>query len=186
MGTRSVIVVTGEKNYSGNQTVRFYKHYDGYPTGNLPIIAKALCDGAAKIAEHQAELKTQKPGKFCTELFEGLLIGAATDVYGISARVEEKYEEEFRPEHLGNQSDLEWLYLVDLKEKTVEVFGGKYTGNLPQSHYRKGSVKPEKWLENLRPEYVDAEREQLNCAIRDIEQAGFKLNPKKTKKGKQS
>lgn len=42
MSTRSIILVTGKDSYRGEKTVRLYKHSDGYPTGNLPIIADAL------------------------------------------------------------------------------------------------------------------------------------------------
>lgn len=36
MSTRSIIVITG-KTYSGqSETIRLYKHSDGYPTGNPP------------------------------------------------------------------------------------------------------------------------------------------------------
>lgn len=42
MSTRSLIVVTGSGRYNSVETFVLYKHSDGYPTGNLPIIEEAF------------------------------------------------------------------------------------------------------------------------------------------------
>lgn len=41
MSTRSIILVKGKGRYCEN-VIRLYKHSDGYPTANLPIIYNTL------------------------------------------------------------------------------------------------------------------------------------------------
>lgn len=175
MSTRSIIVITGSAMYSGSETVRLYKHSDGYPSGNLPIIAEALANGKRLLEQY----KETRP--LNVEAMLGLMIGAATSIYGMGAKPEETYREEFKPEHLGDQGDLEWIYLIDLEERTVQVYGGGFSGDLPQRAYEKGVVDPLYTDPDLQNEYRVAERKEIERAIEQIEAQGFRVNPDEAK-----
>lgn len=176
MSTRSIIVITGPAQYSGHETVRLYKHSDGYPSGNLPIIVEALVNGKRLQKEYKEETRPLK-----VETMTGLLIGAATSIYGMGAKPEETYMEEFKPEHLGDQSDLEWIYLLNLQNRTVEIYGGGFSGELPQRAYEKGVVDPLQYAYQLQSAYRASEIKMIESAIKQIESLGFKVNPDETK-----
>ncbi len=191
MSTRSIIVVTGRDLYDQDQTVRLYKHSDGYPTGVLPLISEALskareqCDADFERFKHKRRLPN-------VDQVVGILIGAATDVYGMGIRIDACdedsaiYAEKFESKHLGCQGDLEWIYLVNLNDSTVKVYGGGYTGELPQKTYKIGTVDPLKYVDGLYPEYQASERCEIQEAISGIEALGFKVNPKRRHKAKSS
>lgn len=154
MGTRSIIMV--KKNDSQGKPVvkRLYKHYDGYPTDNLKMIAQAI-------------LKSKTLLGFianCEEYYRPNMIEASFK------------NSKFKPEMLGNQGDLEWIYTVDLDAKQVKVFGGGYTGKAPQIAYKKGVVDPVSYVKALYKEYQAKEREQILASIFEIKSLGFSLN----------
>jgi hypothetical protein len=179
MSTRSIILVHGQDLYEANATVRLYKHSDGYPSANLPIIQTAL------LMAQQHQYDDDKTGlRINVSTMVGLLIGAATDEYGMGARIdrdEAQYAEKFEPKHLGDQADLEWIYVVDLYAKTVSIYGGGYTGKSPQAAFKKGCADPLSYVDCLVDEAKDDERTAIKEAIKGIEAWSFKVNPEKPK-----
>jgi hypothetical protein len=140
MSTRSVIIVTGQGQY-GQETYRLYKHSDGYPSGNLPIIESAIRSAKKQCEVNNARFKppfiddkTITPNQLV-----GHLIGAATSVYGMGATVEFHAQEEFKPEHLGNQWDVEYVYIVDLALQQVRIYAGSFKDGI-QAGYAKGTI----------------------------------------------
>lgn len=191
MSTRSIIVITGDGKRGTAQTTRLYKHSDGYPTGNLPIIAEALAKAKEQCKETNERFQIDNPRGPSVEQVTGLLIGSATDTYGMGARLDDDgdgktavYNEKFKPKHLGNQGDLEWVYVVNLDNNTVKVFGGGYTGDGPQSAYKKGVVDPREYATQLKEECQANELQEIETAIKAVEDAGFKLNPKRKSRKK--
>jgi len=183
MSTRSIILVTGASQYSGTETYQLYKHSDGYPTGNLEIIADAIkkCAGLIKAnADKWGNSKESKP--WGPSMLTGAIIGEATSIYGMGAFVEETYGEKLAPKHLGVQCDLEWIYIIDVNQKTVKIYGGGYTGNAPQAAYKKGPVNPEIHCQNLKDEYQADELKEIKELVARIEKLGFAVNPKKKTK----
>lgn len=185
MSTRSIIVLTGAA-----ETIRLYKHSDGYPTGNLPVILEAIENGQRLTKEHAERFK-ENPKLISVDTLCGLIIGAATSVYGMGARIdsydddEAVYQEHFEPKHLGNQSDLEWIYLINLDNQTLSIFGGGYTGEVPQVAFKNGEVDPVSYTKKLYPEYQDREAKETRELVSKIEALGFKVNPNsKTKRSK--
>lgn len=168
MSTRSVIVVTGKTIRGQDRTTRLYKHSDGYPTGNLPIIATAIEWAKDQRAKGEKYLRMDRVVDF---------IAGKTDFGGTGARLEESYSEAFHPSHLGSQGDLEWVYVVDCDDEAVYVFGGGYTGELPQKAYYKGTVEPRTYIKQLKSEYQYRELQAIEEAIAAIEATGFKVNP---------
>lgn len=193
MSTRSIIVVTGRGNYSGDRTIRLYKHSDGYPTGNLPLIAEALTKAKEQCDAENKRFESSKPKTPIVDQVVGLLIGASSDVYGMGARIDDEdegklaiYSEKLKPKHLGNQWDLEWIYIVDLNSNAVKIYGGGYTGQSPQHAYRKGMVDPMGYADQLKSEYQDRERQEIQSAINAIKASGFKVNSKRKRSAKVS
>lgn len=191
MSTRSIIVIHGENNYKQKQTIRLYKHSDGYPTGNLPLIAEAIKKAKSQVDEANTEEKRRNeeflekhpeykndPNPFHREhkiipgQLAGLIVGESSDVYGMGAYVEDQ-SNEFTPEALGEQWDLEWIYVVDLDKKVVSVYGGGYTGKAPQDTYNKGTVSPELEIGNFKDEFRESRRKKLCKAIRAFSGTGF-------------
>lgn len=175
MSTRSIIVVTGKSKYgTQSETVRLYKHSDGYPTGNLPVIIEAL---KKSVEQHKEQCKRFKE-EFCfsklnVEQVTGNLIGAATTVYGMGASIEECVGDEFSPEHLGSQSDLEWIYIVDLSLRQVRIYGGGFTGKSPQYAYNKGTIDPLIYAERLRAEYQSDEAKETEKLVNELIDVGY-------------
>ncbi len=158
MGTRSIVLV--KKSDNGKTTVhRLYKHWDGYPTDNLTMIGEAL-----------------KTLNNFSDVLHGF-VKACQVYYEREDMIEETFNNEtFDLEMLGNQGDLEWIYTVDLDAKQVKVFGGGYTGKVPQVAYSKGTVNPLLYADRLRKEYQDNERQRIQAAIDTIKALEYKLN----------
>ena len=155
MGTRSIVLV--KKSDNGKTTVhRLYKHWDGYPSDNLAMIADAIKNSNCNL---DAFIKS------CQAYYER------------EDMVEETFNNEtFDPEMLGNQGDLEWIYTVDLDAKQVKVFGGGYTGKVPQYAYKQGTVNPLNYADGLIKEYQEHERQRIQDAMTQIKTLNFKLN----------
>lgn len=176
MSTRSIIVVTSKE-----KTVRVYKHHDGYPSGNLPVIHDAL---EALIGVPNEDVKKLNS-----------MIGIQLDVDSLAQKIlevteldkenlEATYKGPFKPAHLGNQGDLEWIYLVNLDNRSVNVYGGGYTGSGPQGAYKAGVVDPKIYAEQMNKDYKARTLREIVEAVAAVESLGFKLNAKRTRKAK--
>lgn len=157
MSTRSIILVKKTDNKGKTTVHRLYKHHDGYPTNTLPYIGQAINDSKGDIEAFVASCESQYR--------DGM--------------IEETYHNEtFDPEMLGYQSDLEWIYTVDLDAKYIKVFGGGYTGEPPQEAYQNGTVNPLKYVDCLIEEYQQAEKNAILEAIYNIKTLGYTINNK--------
>ena len=180
MGTRSIIMVTGLCKHKQNETYRLYKHYDGYPTGNLDIIRDAIKKGI----ELRDEYNTRFPedsARFKTHLtpqgLTGLIIGAASSPDGMSTILEERWHQEPLNENmLGDQGDLEWIYIVNTDTQSVGIYGGEYTGNGPEVAYQKGFVNPLIYIESLRDDCQNDERVETLELVKSIKDLGYSVN----------
>lgn len=174
MGTRSIIVVTGptrlgfKKSPSDFRTYRLYKHYDGYPTSNLAIINGSI---------QQAQSLKLENGLISAATLTGLLIGGATDQYGMSAQLEHESQNPMEDSDLGDQWDLEWIYIIDTEHQTVNVYGGSYKECSPQDHIKQGPIDPETFVDSLRDECKESHRNEIKSAVRAISAWSFKVNP---------
>lgn len=195
MSTHGIILVTGKTHYGHDKTIRIYKHCDSYPSGNLLLIAEALAKAKQQCDEHNESFKSSKPLLPTVDQVVGLIIGAATGVFGMGARIDTEgdqdekaaiYNEKFKQKHLGNQWDLEWLYIVNLDDNSVKVYGGGYSGESPQHLYKKGTVDPLSYAEQLKKEYQQQERIEIQNEVTSIETAGFKMNPKRKRTPKKN
>lgn len=174
MGTRSVIVITGPAVYNQRETVRLYKHWDGYPTGNLPIIAEAL-ETAAKAIEWDSKngYGSIKPTPLTTAALAAWTVAASTTLSGPGARVEFESPEPFAPSMLGDQGDLEWIYVIDLDAKTVKTYDAQ--GCSPQEAYARGPVNPYNWLTRIRSEYYADSHKCIEETIQRFKRCGYAI-----------
>lgn len=182
MGTRSIIIIT-----SDSYTARLYKHSDGYPTGVLPLLVATIKQANSIIAEHNARLKckyTMRTLETTPHLLVGKIIGEASTAYGMGCYLEEVFPDDLDPKHLGNQCDLEWIYVINLMDNTLRIYGGGFTGELPQSSLEEGTVDPCVYSNSLKNEYQKEERERTLKLVAEIESLGFKINPKRKSRAK--
>lgn len=184
MSTRSIIVVTGKTIYDQPETIRIYKHSDGYPTANLPLIQKALKSSLDQVYAAQKRFKSSA-NRISVAQVVGHLIGAATTVYGMGANIDQDdnsqaiYDDSFRVHMLGCQCDLEWIYLINLNTKTVDVYGGGYSGDEPQKTHRKGRVDPLTYVNQLVEDVRKDEKQTISKSIADLKEIGFVVNKEK-------
>ncbi len=189
MSTRSIIVIKGPKKYSDSgEVIRIYKHSDGYPTGNLPILEAALGSCLNELKEHNERFAGMGRNQaLLAEFVAARVLGAAASVYGNGASIDAYeddpavYEGPLTPEHLGNQGDLEWIYIVDLEQMSVNLYGGGYTGKGPAVAFAKGFADPLAYADNLRDECQSPERDETKQLIERITALGFKVNKLKDK-----
>lgn len=175
MSTRSIIVVTGRSRYRSEfETIRLYKHSDGYPTGNLPIILKSIQKSKEIEEDNNTGFKQSSGLKITADSFAGLVVGEAVTMYGMGARIEKRYFEELNPDHLGGQCDLEWIYIVNTEKRTVEIYGGGFTGKAPQFALKKGMVDPVIYAKRYRDESFALKITQE--MVKAIEAEGYSVN----------
>jgi len=172
MATRSMIIITGKDEYH-TQTYSLYKHSDGYPTGNLPIILDAIKRAKEIVAASNERMKKfnskREERTIQPNMLTGLVIGAATSEYGMGAALEESYQTEFKPE-MVDHGDIEWMYLLNTDDNTLKIYG---------SDYDKGYKDPMAYIQCLRDECQDDEAKETKDLLAKIKKAGFTVNPEK-------
>lgn len=151
MGTRSIVLLT-----NGKKTHRVYRHYDGYPTAQLKDLYNSI-KGKRTINQ---------------------ILNSYTKAEDFNAELEETFAEklELTEKHLGNQWDLEWIYIVNTKQKTIDVYGGGYTGESPESHVKSGLVNPLSYVEVLYDDYKESEKRHINNVVFDLLSIGYTVN----------
>jgi hypothetical protein len=191
MSTRSIILVTGAaRRGNGHSTTRLYKHSDGYPTGAFEVFAVALERANAQITEDRLRFGARADAKHSVDQVVGQLIGAGSSVYGMGVQFDmdtekfAQYHEPLKPEHFGNQSDLEWMYVIDLDKKEVRVFGGGYDDKPGHAKAAK-LADPFDYVKKLIPQAQARERETTKEFIDQLHDLGFTVVYKKksAKKG---
>jgi len=196
------IVFVGANRYngSGTQATRLYQHSDGYPTNVLPTILNALKVVRKKAATHwessftRPDRQGDKEFDFFTvplnsELLAGCYIGEETSGYGMGAEFEKTtyletdiqagWDAETAKNVFGDHGDIEWLYVVNAIDRSISVFGGGYSGDMPADTVGKGTVDPLSYVEDLTEDYQVAEAAVITKAARSLSRIGFPVNPKR-------
>ncbi|CAB5221305.1 hypothetical protein UFOVP244_131 [uncultured Caudovirales phage] len=178
MGTRSIIVVTGAATYKEVSTVRMYKHYDGYPSDVLNVLADALTDAVNVMKKHDEKVMR-------TGLIVGKIIGSDTGIYGPGARIDDdyqgnrtvraEYDAALDKSHLGNQADLEWIYVVDADARNVSVYAGVET---PAETDLNKTTDPYTQVNSYREESKEGLRADITSGIERLKAVGFSVNKK--------
>lgn len=190
MSTRSIIVVHG-RDLHNDAVVRLYKHSDGYPTGALGVINEAL--EAAQKNKYTPIYGDDKKPRINVSTLVGLLIAAGTSEYGMGVQIDTDFDDEKlanfsgaefnRKKHLGRQSDLEWVYIIDVNKQTVSIFGGGYTGKTPDTFK---PADPYAYAGCLYEQYQAGEIDRTKKLINSIEAWSFKVICKEAKPKKRT
>lgn len=126
----------------------FYQECDGYPSYTLNHLAEWL--GA--------------PLNWSGDIRTGFLLTYAADVGVLGAAVH------LDDDPLDNGEDADWVYLIDLTNRTLTIHHQQYTGD-------RSPVHPHKELDVI----LEAYKAEVYCAIgraiQNIEEAGFTLTP---------
>lgn len=156
MGTRSAIFIKSQGN---NKTVskwhRFYKHWDGYPTGNLPLIDtiatlhnKIKSNSIKSLVELSCQLNQ------CKAEFEGTKL----DLKSIMSH--------------SDHGDLEWVYILDLDSKEVKVFK---THGTAEEVYQGETTNPLDYVKQLLPDYRANEERIITEQLNNLVAKGYKV-----------
>jgi hypothetical protein len=189
MGTRAVILVTG-LHWQGEtipETVRLYRHHDGDPSWTLKDIADGI-----RAAEKVCSAKTRRwadprydytPARTVADC----IIAASIGWGGADIRVDVDgpgntkntgspavYAQALGPQHYGDQADLEWAYVVDVRRKGITVYGGYGTVATLRAA---GPQRPEVHLEILHDDYVPKVRRRIRAGMRALLKLGWAVNP---------
>ena len=127
MSTRCNIKLVDKYPNGDEEVIWLYRHSDGYPSGVHPTLSKFI--------------KNIDEGKIRDNVSQsaGWLILFGADEYGQDWGTDEKYsrEEVLNPVHdwkcgayeptTGEHGDIEYLYVIDFKKKTVHVNHKRYT-----------------------------------------------------------
>jgi hypothetical protein len=203
MGTRAVVAITGRgTDWVAYGTIRLYNHWAGEPTHVLGDLVRAA-DTAGHHARNAspfvrtrlglADGETPGLGHLPAATFALHLTFAGRGWHGSAYRVdtdEETAGTGFHAEgraapvvytgrlarrHLGDQGDLEWIYVVDLTTATLTVYGGDYGD--PGGHLARGPVDPRSHAEMLLPEYWDADRTAISADVDALAARGWTVTP---------
>lgn len=181
MGTRSIIMVVGNTDEYGDKpnqykgAIRLYKHCDGDPTGNLRIIAGAI-GRMETLVEESFDWRKDKVRRYGVEPMAYALVAEAMSNSRISTRIEETFQGAPKLAHLGDQGDLEWVYVVDCNRRLVNVYStkqptdarpqGEYSGE-PRGHLDAGLFDSwEVYVQEHRKEYQD----EIRKAVEEVRQ----------------
>ncbi len=153
MSTRSCIYVHGEKS-AQPYAVRLYRHCDGYPSEALAEIAASLQKGDA--GDIAADLRERGAARM-----DGSE-GGSCEAAALCADL------------LGRQGDLEWIYFVDEKSKSVSVYGGP--PSTPAAHVNAGPADPAREIDALYEQYRAETLARILSALEAIGAAGWTLS----------
>lgn len=191
MGTRSVIQVVGNTDtlpdqagaYSGS--VRLYRHNDGDPRDCLPAIARSI-EMMERLVQTSLSWRREQVRHIAVEPMAHAIIANMMSNYALTAQVEKLYTGAPRLLHLGDQSDLEWLYVVDCKNLLVNVYTSKQ-GNAagqtlysatPGEHLEAGFFKDAErvFREDYQPDAVEAALTDFADGVKAIAATGWRFN----------
>jgi hypothetical protein len=189
MSTRGIIVFIGKEEYGqGSVGYRLYQHCDSYPTNTLQLLREVIGKAEEQCAEYSQKHPTMErwtnPNP---EQCAGLYVGANTSPLGIGAKIEQVVHVKDSEQNdratalvsegvLGNQCDLEWIYIVDAHERHIKVYGGGYTGEGGEWAFAQGTVDPTSYADHLIEECAADTRRKIRAHIQAINTLGWKVN----------
>lgn len=151
MGTRAVIQVVGSNDMTPpgpdgaySCSVRLYRHHDGGPRECLPEIARSI-EMMERLVQESLSWKKNKVRYVAVEPMAHAIIANMMCSHTLAAWIEKTYYCAPTLAQLGNACDLEWLYVVDCKERLVNVYTSKQENDAGRTLY---SATPVEHLES--------------------------------------
>ena len=156
MGTRSSIFVKKTDNKGITKFYRFYKHWDGYPTGNLSLIINLLV----------LDSKVKQPIKKLMALASEL-DNQKSEYEGTKSTLNEIVSH-------NEHGDLEWTYLVDLDQKSVDI--AESQNGTSDALLANKLTDPLKYVNRLIESARSSESLRTKEYVNRINSLGFKVN----------
>lgn len=153
-----MVLVTGQ-GPEGPETVRLYRHYDGYPDQSLLDIGRILSEtdlskGPAHLAGELSSKTTDEKGRPDFRIEGGPWPRAAD------------------PRKDDNRDMVEWYYRIDTGARRVDVYGfhdGKLVSDTIKGYEKREPCSPFDYLRKAGQEY----RQRVETACSLIERIGF-------------
>lgn len=168
MGTRSIIAVRGPSHRGnwGDHSVIMYRSLDGYPTGILPSIKKAITKSQKVLEQHKKSYGRSEP--ICVELLSSQIYAVDIGYSGSEYDFESK-NKAFNIEQVNTHWDVAWIYIIDIKAKNILIYENCEVLN----------IKDTTDLEEVYKEDVD-EVNTIRKIVNDLLKIGFTVNCNKT------
>jgi hypothetical protein len=179
MSTRTCIFVVDARGRSHRPPVaiRLYRHCDGYPEGMLVDLAQAVAEAERRATEYRERCKPSGPGPIGADFLASLITVQASSMLGLAVELEvtqpllgRSWTRRRLQTLLGQQSDLEYLYVVDIGARAVNVYSTKfgilrtdYSGT-PLDHLMAG-IGPADLAARTAAQYREAYRDECVAAI---------------------
>jgi hypothetical protein len=190
MGTRSVFMVTGcGEHQTGNRTIRLYRHWDGDPRESLRVLVEATekAEGLGFGWNSKPWREGDPPVTLAdmnAETFADCIIAASLcwsrgfeAWYDDAEGQQAIFPKGISNEMFGNQGDLEWVYVVHVHKRSIDVYGGDY--GCPEEHLARGRVEPaDAHAAQLKDEYQTAARAAVNAHLDRLLDFGWNVNGK--------
>jgi hypothetical protein len=201
MSTRAVVVMTGFCEHPpGRETARLYKHWDGYPSDTLALLARMIRRAEQYIAAHADDLRCFIPDSRLPTVADlpvlaaaDLTIGESVAWGGATARLDTDWSKappvprlgdpDLRRAHypggvtataFGRQGDVEWAYLVDLPRREVTVWA---TPGEPEACLASPATDPRVSADYLIREARAPERARVERAMDALVGLGWTITP---------
>jgi hypothetical protein len=162
MSTRSCLYFFGKDFEGEDYSTRIYRHCDGYPSSNLSDLATAVENGG-------------RGASVSADRFAGVFIDAtAGSAKPDAAGGQDEFNSILPREILSDQDDLEWVYLIDTENRSVNVYGKTfgYSGS-SAAQIASGVSDPRKEAEEVLPQYVEETQRAVEGALRRLEDSGW-------------
>lgn len=164
-----MVLVTGQ-GPEGPETVRLYRHYDGYPDQSLLDIGRILSEtdlskGPAHLAGELSSKATDEKGRPDFHIDGGPWAREA------DPRKDDILKEE------GSPSLVDWYYRIDTGARRVDVYGfhdGKFVSDNIVGYEKREPCSPFDYLRKAGQEY----RQRVENACTLIERIGFGVSAK--------
>jgi hypothetical protein len=193
MGTRSAILITGKDDAGNDFTARLYRHYDGYPVGNVGSFINALeikpDANAEELTKNIASLKYED-GRGVYEIDSDDINHGVSYLSGVKDSIQHRgdsdrnnnplafYLEPISALHFSNQSDLEWAYIIDTNTKNINIYGsgGNFRSGTIHDLMQYGTTTMDESIARWKDEYLAEARTEIAVYKSQLKDFGYSEN----------
>lgn len=168
--------------YDEHEKITLYKHWDGYPTDVLEVIAKTILE-VKSLSDKDLRIESQRD---LLHIFTGKIIGVGTTKYGAGIKLDAKVHdskssfEDILESRVGRSDS--WAYLINPFLQNINVLqtNGEFD-HRQKKIGEKGFVytNPFRYLNYLMEDYQDFERQIIQASLKKIEELSWTVNEQK-------
>lgn len=152
MGTRSKIFLNSKNS---NKSLVLYKHHDGYPSDNLKMLLEAF----------QASNDIEGMAQDCSRYYERENMVEVSDTH---------HELIFNKKGYVMQGDLEYIYIVDVDGRNIDVYGGGYGDE--KELYALGKFNPIQEADSYRDGFQEPTRAKIAATLTSLAEIQVTVN----------